>query len=41
MKTVVSGDVALFDLFHWGNVTRRENNLSRSKERMPSVCANP
>lgn len=42
MKTVVSGDVALlFDLLHWGNVTRRENNLNRSKKRMPLVCANP
>ena len=40
MKAVVS-DVALFDLFHWGNATRRENNLNRSKKRMPLVCDNP
>ena len=39
-KTVVS-DVVLCDLFHWGNVTRRENNLNRSKKRMPFVCDNP
>lgn len=42
MKTVVSGDVALlFDLLHWGNVTRRENNLNRSKKRMPLVVPIP
>lgn len=40
MKTVVS-DVALFDLFHWGNVTRRKNNLKRSKKRMSLVYDNP
>lgn len=39
MKTVVS-DVALLDLFRWGDVNIRESNLNRSKMGVPLRCEN-